>query len=100
MRGVSESVTPPSYIRFMRIRYTIGAVGRYSRTMTKRLVDIDDDLLQAATEVLGARTMREAVNLALSEVVAARRRERLIERLRTGDGTDLDDPTVMAQAWK
>ncbi|MGF1666279.1 MAG: type II toxin-antitoxin system VapB family antitoxin [Acidimicrobiia bacterium] len=84
----------------MGIRYTGGARERYSRMMTKRLVDIDDDLLQAATEVLGARTMREAVNLALGEVVAARRRERLIERFRTGDGTDLADPHVMDQAWK
>ena len=68
--------------------------------MTKRLVDIDDALLREATEVLGARTMREAVNLALGEVVAARRRERLIQRFRGGDGTDLADPDVMDQAWK
>ncbi len=80
--------------------YTVGVGEHYSRTMTKRLVDIDDDLLQAATEVLGARTMREAVNLALREVVAARRRERLIERFRSGDGTDLADPKVMGEAWK
>jgi Arc/MetJ family transcription regulator len=84
----------------MEIRYTGRVHERYSRKMTKRLVDIDDDLLRAATELLGARTMREAVNLALREVVAARRRERLIERFRTGDGTDLADPAVMHQAWK
>jgi Arc/MetJ family transcription regulator len=84
----------------MEIRYTGRVHERYSRKMTKRLVDIDDDLLRAATELLGARTMREAVNLALREVVAARRRERLIERFRTGDGTDLADPTVMHQARK
>ena len=84
----------------MEIRYTGRVHEHYSRKMTKRLVDIDDDLLRAATELLGARTMREAVNLALREVVAARRRERLIERFRTGDGTDLADSAVMDQAWK
>ena len=33
--------------------------------MSKHLVDIDDDLLAEATSVLGASTMKEAVNRSL-----------------------------------
>jgi Arc/MetJ family transcription regulator len=36
------------------------------------LVDIDHGLLAKATRVLGASTMREAVNGALAELVAAK----------------------------
>ena len=68
--------------------------------MSKRLVDIDEDLLRDATEILGATTMKMAVNRALEEVVIADRRRRHAERLRTMRGLDLDDPIVMAGAWR
>ena len=42
--------------------------------MSKHLVDIDDDLLAEATSVLGASTMKEAVNRSLEAVVLAARR--------------------------
>ena len=42
--------------------------------MSKRLVDIDDDLLEKATAILGASTMKEAVNRSLESVVLAARR--------------------------
>lgn len=68
--------------------------------MTKRLVDIDDDLLDAARTALGAKTMKETVNSALAEVVAAELRRRHLRRLVESDGTDLDDDEVMANAWR
>lgn len=68
--------------------------------MTKRLVDIDDDLLAQARELLGASSMKETVNAALSEVVAAELRRRHLLRLRTGEGMDLDDDEIMAGAWR
>jgi Arc/MetJ family transcription regulator len=68
--------------------------------MSKRLVDIDDDLLAEATRVLGASTMKETVNGALAELVAAERRRRHADRLEAMDGLDLDDPDVMAGAWR
>ncbi len=68
--------------------------------MAKRLVDIDDDLLQEATSVLGAATMKEAVNRSLAEVVHAARRRRHADRLARMDGLDLDDGDVMAHAWR
>ncbi|MDH4117227.1 MAG: type II toxin-antitoxin system VapB family antitoxin [Acidimicrobiia bacterium] len=68
--------------------------------MAKRLVDIDDALLDEATRILGAATMKEAVNRSLEEVVLAARRRRHADRLATMDGLDLDDPQVMAGAWR
>lgn len=68
--------------------------------MTKRLVDVDDDALAAATAILGAATMKEAVNRALSDVVAADRRRRHAARLSTGAGLELAVEHVMADAWR
>ena len=68
--------------------------------MSKRLVDIDEDLLRDATAILGATTMKMAVNRALEEVVISDRRRRHAARLRTMRGLDLDDPIVMAGAWR
>lgn len=68
--------------------------------MAKRLVEIDDALLDEATEILGASTMKDAVNRSLEEVVLAARRRRHAERLSTMSGLDLDDPEVMSGAWR
>lgn len=67
--------------------------------MSKRLVDIDDELLRQASAVLGAPSMKEAVNRSLESVVLADRRRRHAERLATMRGLDLDKPKVMAGAW-
>ena len=40
--------------------------------MTKRLIDIDDDLLDRARSVLGTATMKDTVNAALACAVADR----------------------------
>ena len=68
--------------------------------MTKRLVDIDDDLLERAQTLLGAATMKETVNRALQEVVDADLRRRHADRLFSMEGLDLDDPDVMSGAWR
>jgi Arc/MetJ family transcription regulator len=68
--------------------------------MSKRLVDIDDDLLAQATTILGASTMKEAVNRSLESVVVAALRRRHAERLDDMRGLDLDDPQVMSGAWR
>lgn len=62
-------------------------------------MDIDDDLLQEATVILDAPTMKEAVNRALESVVATDRPRRHAERLEAMRGLDLDKPKVMARAW-
>ena len=58
--------------------------------VTKRLIDIDDDLLEKATRILDAETMKETVNRALEEAVKAELRRRHVERLMTMRGMDLD----------
>jgi len=63
-------------------------------------VDIDEDLLREATTILGATTMKEAVNRALEAVVVTDRRHRHAQRLTSMKGLDLDDPEVMAGAWR
>ncbi len=68
--------------------------------MTKRLVDIDDDLLEEATEILGTSTMKETVNEALSEVRRTELRRQLVLQLSTMEGLDLDNDEVMARAWR
>lgn len=68
--------------------------------MSKRLVDIDDELLREASALLGASTMREAVNRALESVVLASRRRRHAARLKEMRGLDLDNRKVMAGAWR
>ena len=68
--------------------------------VSKRLVDIDDELLDEASSVLGASTMKEAVNRSLEAVVIAARRRRHAERLGTMRGLDLDKPKVMSGAWR
>ena len=68
--------------------------------MTKRLVDIDDDLLNAARDLSGAATMKEAVNVALQQLVDAELRRRHLHRLETGEGTDIENDRVMDGAWR
>ena len=68
--------------------------------MTKRLVDIDDDLLAEARVLTGAATMKEAVNAALQQVIDTELRRRHLQRLETGAGTDLADDDVMRTAWR
>lgn len=68
-------------------------------SMTKRLVDIDDELIAEARRLTGAATMKETVNTALRELVDAELRRRHLRRLETGEGTDLADDETMRAAW-
>ena len=72
----------------------------YTASVSKRLVDIDDDLLEEASTVLGAATMKEAVNRSLELVVLAERRRRHADRLEKMRGLDLADTKVMSAAWR
>ena len=68
--------------------------------MTKRLVDIDDDLLAEARVLTGAATMKETVNAALQQVIDSELRRRHLLRLESGTGIDLADEEVMRDAWR
>ena len=49
--------------------------------MTKTLIDVDDDLLEAAREVLGTTTKKDTVNAALREVLEAQQRREAVADL-------------------
>ena len=80
--------------------YIPSAKNGYTGEVSKRLVDIDDDLLAEASVLMGASTMKEAVNRALEAVVLAEHRRRHAERLQSMRGLDLAKPKVMAGAWR
>lgn len=60
--------------------------------MTKTPIEIDDDALAAAAEVLGTRTKKDTVNEALKEVSARLRRARALAELGAmADRGDFDE---------
>jgi Arc/MetJ family transcription regulator len=68
--------------------------------VTKRLIDVDDQILAKAQAALGTRTMKDTVNQALSEVTKAALRRRHAERLSRMEGLELDEADTMAGAWR
>lgn len=71
--------------------------------MTKRLVDIDDEVLEAARRALGTTSLKSTVNTALEEVASSAHRRRLTRedlKLFAEAVRDLGDPDVMAKAWE
>lgn len=68
----------------------------YTRRVTKRLIDVDDDALDAARARLGTRTIKDTVNEALRQ--AGRRRDiELASALSVLADADLDDRSA---AWR
>ena len=63
--------------------------------MTKRLVDIDDHLLERARGIAGTKTIKETVNTALRRLVEDDKVLRHIERLR---GPGALDPARIDEA--
>jgi len=63
--------------------------------MAKRLVDIDDDLLERARSIAGTGTIKETVNVALQRLADDEKVVRHIERLR---GTGALDPARVEEA--
>lgn len=69
-------------------------------TMTKRLIDVDDDLVKEAKDYLGTKTLKDTVNTALAEVAARRRRAANLEWWATDPLPDLRDKEIMKSAWR
>jgi Arc/MetJ family transcription regulator len=68
--------------------------------MTKRLIDIDDDLLSSATQSLGTATMKETVTEALKLAIRAKATRDHIETLASPVLMDLRDERIMGEAWR
>lgn len=67
--------------------------------MTRTVIDIDDESLEAAAHVLGTSTKVDTVNRALAEVAAKEARLAFLADLDEA-ATDLADPEVMRGAWR
>lgn len=67
--------------------------------MTKRLIEVDDEKLEAVRQLLGTRTLKATVDGAFDEVLAlARRREALLADRGVGESA-LADPASRRAAW-
>jgi Arc/MetJ family transcription regulator len=80
------------------VRYIVdpGEIYRRYTGMTKRLVDIDDEVLEDARRLLGTATIKETVNTALAESVKAARRQAVtkedLQRVGTTTLTSMGSP--------
>lgn len=73
---------------------------RYTRRMTKRLIDVDDDKLEQARLLLGTSTAKATVNEALAEVLAlAQRRKALLHPEVVAGSTELAADEQRRSAW-
>lgn len=68
--------------------------------MHKTTLVLDEAKLRRARKVLGTKGIKDTIDRALDEVLALAARRRLVEKLRRMEGIDLDDPKVMAGAWR
>jgi len=68
--------------------------------VTRRLIDIDDDVLERARSVSGATTIKDTVTIALRHLNDSVLRRQHLDRLASGFGTDIADHEVMADAWR
>jgi|SaaInlV_200m_DNA_5_1039737.scaffolds.fasta_scaffold00735_4 Arc/MetJ family transcription regulator len=71
----------------------------YTHKVTKRLIDIDDELLAEARAILETNTMKDTVNAALERISDMEVWRRHAIRLST-EGLDLQNPDIMRDAWR
>jgi Arc/MetJ family transcription regulator len=68
--------------------------------MTRRLIDIDDDLLAAAQRELKTTGISETVRAALQHVAGISARLREVESLLAGSMEEMADPSRRDDAWR
>ncbi len=69
--------------------------------MRRTSLEIDEERLSRAQQVLGTKGVKDTVDRALGEVVRADLRRRLAERIRTGDGIDRTEQLLEAsRRWQ
>ncbi len=69
-------------------------------TMTKRLIELDDDLLADAQHELHTTGVSDTVRTALKHAAHAAARARQIDWLRDGGLESLADPEARAAVWR
>jgi Arc/MetJ family transcription regulator len=65
--------------------------------MRRTTLDIDEDMLSRAREILGTQGIKDTVDEALREIVRIEAGKRLIARYK--DNSDFANPEIMARAW-
>ncbi len=68
--------------------------------MTKRLIDLDDDLLAAAQRELRTAGVSDTVRLALQQAAASSARARQIEWLEQGGMEAMAEKDERGQVWR
>lgn len=68
--------------------------------MSTTQIELDQDLLAKAAEILGTATKKDTVNEALRRVVLGELRRRHVDELAAGALPDLADADIMASAWR
>jgi Arc/MetJ family transcription regulator len=68
--------------------------------VAKTLIDVNEEYLAAAQQVLRTATKKDTVNAALREVAALAARRRDLQRLASGSLPDLEDEELMRAAWQ
>ena len=68
--------------------------------MAKTLIDVNEEYLAAAQEVLHTKTKKDTINAALRAVAGLAARQRDLQRLVSGGLPDLEDAEVMRAAWQ
>lgn len=74
----------------------VGSSG-YINIVRRTTLDIDEDMLAKAREILGTRGVKDTVDEALREVVRREAGTRIIEWLKENE--DLQNPEIMERAW-
>lgn len=72
---------------------------RYPSRVTKRLIEVDDDKLEAVRTLLGTRTLKATVDDAFNEVLALAQRRRALLAEHGVDADALVDPAARRDAW-
>lgn len=72
---------------------------RYPGRVTKRLIEVDDDKLEAVRALLGTRTLKATVDDAFNEVLALAQRRRALLAERGVESEALADPAARRDAW-
>jgi Arc/MetJ family transcription regulator len=73
------------------------ATSGYIDCVRRTTLDIDDDMLAKAREILGTRGVKDTVDEALREVVRREAGKRLIAWWKENE--DLRNPEIMDRAW-
>lgn len=68
--------------------------------MTKRLIDLDDELLARAQRELQTTGVSDTVRVALRQAASASARARQVAWLRDGGLETLDDPEKRTDVWR